>query len=465
MPALILPDTFLALLTAFTPCFHAPSAAKFTVLVAGWVHCLGRHTITAVVLAAGAMDTAHISTFHRFFARAQWRLDAVGQMLFTLAVRWIPADQPLYLLGDDTLARKGGKCIALGSMHHDPLRSTGKKPFFAFGHLWVVLALWVPLPVGRPQGFALPILVRLYVGAKRGGTADAVSRPTTGQRRRAADTAYPPEPRPTRLALLKDMVARVAQWAPDRQLYFVCDSAYAARTTLEERPPHVHVISRLRLDAALWTLPPPRRRGQKGRPRKRGRRLPTPKVVAAQCRRWRTLRVTLYGRVVTVQYVAYTALWYQALRDQPLHLVVVRDPSGQRKDEAFFCTDVTMSVACILEAYARRWTLEVTFFESKQFLGFEDAQNQAKAAVERTAPLAFVVYDLVLLWYAARPTPTEPAWVVRPWYRHKATASFLDMLTALRREGWARYVSAAPGATPRGQNAGTPWPDAVFATA
>jgi hypothetical protein len=234
---------------------------------------------------------------------------------------------------------------------------------------------------------------------------------------------------------------------------------------LEARPANVHVVSRLRLDAALWTSPPPRRQGQKGRPRKRGRRLPTPKVVAAQCRRWRTVPVTLYGRAVRVQYVPYTALWYQALRDQPVQIVLVRDPSGQRKDEAFFCTDPSVSVAFLLEGYARRWTLEVTFFESKQFLGFEDAQNQAKAAVERTAPLAFVVYDLVLLWYAARPTPTEPAWVVRPWYRHKATASFLDMLTALRREGWARYVSAAPGATPRGQNAGTPWPDAVFATA
>ena len=466
MPALILPDTFLSLLTAFAPCFHAPSAAHFTVLVAGWVHCLGRRTITAVVLAAGAVGTAHISIFHRFFARAQWSLDQVGQVLFTLALRWLPPEQPLYLLGDDTLARKGGKCIALGSMHHDPLRSTARKPFFSFGHLWVVLALWVPLPMGRAQGFALPILVRLYVGAKRGGAADAPSRPTAGQRRRAADAAYPKEPRPTRLALAQEMVALVAQWAPDRRLYFVCDSAYAARTTLEQRPRQVHVVSRLRMDAALWTPPPPRRPGQKGRPRKRGRRLPAPKAVAAQCRRWRPLRVTLYGRVVTVQYVAYTALWYQALRDQPVQLVIVRDPTGKRKDEAFFCTDVTLSVADLLEAYACRWTLEVTFFESKQFLGFEDPQNQTKAAVERTAPMAFVVYDLVLLWYAARPAPPEgTAWVLRPWYRHKTTPSFLDMLTALRREGWVRYVSAAPAPTPGLQNTCTPWPDAVFATA
>ena len=465
MPRLILPDTFLALLAAFAPCFHAPSAATFTVLLAGWVHCLGRRTVTAVVLAAGAVGERHISVFHRFFARAPWSLDQVGRVLFTLAIRWIPSEQPLLLLGDDTLARKGGKCIALGSMPHDPLRSTGKKPFFSFGHVWVVLALWVPLPMGPLRGFALPILVRLYVGSKRGGTADAPARPTTGKRRQAADAAYPAE-RPTKLALQKEMVAQVAQWAGDRRVYLVCDGAYAARTTLEARPAQVQVISRLRLDAALWTRPPRRRPGQQGRPRKRGRRLPAPKVVAAQCRKWRTVPVTLYGRVVRVQYFSYTALWYQALRDQPVQIVVVRDPSGQRRDEAFFCTDLTVSVAFILESYARRWTLEVTFLASKQFLGFEDPQNQSQAAVRRTAPMAFVAYDLVLLWYAARPAPTwTDAWVVRPWYRHKATPSFLDMLTALRREGWARYVSEAPCAVRRLQNPLTPWPDAVFATA
>src|SRR5207248_695072 len=182
-------------------------------------------------------------------------------------------------------------------------------------------------PMGSLRGFALPLLVRLYVGSKRGGKADAPSRPTTGTRRGAADAAYPQQ-RPTKLEFEKELVGKVAQWAPDRELYFVCDSAYAARTTLEQRPANVHVVSRLRMDAALWTPPPPRRPGQQGRPRKRGRRLPTPRAVAAQCRQWHTVPVTLYGRTVHVHYCSYTALWYQALRDQPVRIVVVRDPTA-----------------------------------------------------------------------------------------------------------------------------------------
>ena len=120
------------------------------------------------------------------------------------------------------------------------------------------------------------------------------------------------------------------------------------------------MISRLRLDAALWTRPRRRRPGQIGRPRMRGKRVPAPHALAAGWRRWRPLPVTLYGREVTPHVFALTALWYAALPEHPIRIVVVRDPTGRRQDEAFFCTDPGATEAFVLEGYARRWTLEVT---------------------------------------------------------------------------------------------------------
>ena len=107
---------------------------------------------------------------------------------------------------------------------------------------------------------------------------------------------------------------------------------------------------------------------------------------------------------------AGTALWYGALREAPVRFVVVRDPSGRRRDEAFFCTDLTVGVAFLLATYAKRWTLEVTFFDCKQVLGFEDPQNQTARAVRRTAPFAGIVYALVVLWAAqqVRGRPRAP---------------------------------------------------------
>jgi hypothetical protein len=460
MPPLIVPESFVRLLAAFRPCFTAPTFRAFRYLVAGWVHCPGRHTVTAVVVAAGVAGWWHVSVFHRFFSRARWDLDALGRVLFRLALRWVPPDQPLVVLVDDTLARKRGKAIALGSMHHDPLLSTVRKAFSSFGHVWVVLALWVPLPFGpggAAKGVAVPLLFRLYVGRQRGNRADARAaraggtRATSGPRFRRARAAFPPAAhRPTKPELARAAIAVVAQWATAlaeaRTLYVVGDTAYACRTTLEGRPANVEVVGRLRPDAALFAPPPPRRPGQRGRPRARGDRLPTPAAqAAARTARgtWHRLRLVLYGKTVTPLVFRGTALWYGALRAQPLRFVVVRDPSGRRRDEAFFCTDLAVGAAFLLTTYAKRWSLEVTFFDCKQALGFEDPQNQAPAAVRRTAPFAGVVYALVALWAAQQVRRGERfGWPHRPWYRHKPGLAFPDLLAAFRQDSHTRAAHA-----------------------
>src|SRR5438128_10951705 len=250
MSELIVPPTLAVLLTAFTSCFQERSYLTFQWLVVGWIQCQGRRTLTSVALASGVLTQHHISVFHRFFSRASWSLDALGRVIFGLALTWIPADQPLVVLGDDTLACKSGKSIALASMHHDPLLSSARKPFCSFGHVWVVLALWVPLPLGSGRGFALPVLFRLYVGAKRGGGRHRAGQTQrrVGPRLQAARTAPAQHQRhqATKLDLLREELgAVVAQWAGQRTVYVVVESAYAGRTVLEDRPPTVQVISRV----------------------------------------------------------------------------------------------------------------------------------------------------------------------------------------------------------------------------
>jgi DDE superfamily endonuclease len=466
MPSTIVPESFLRLLAAFAPCFHAPSHRNFVILMTGWVHCLGRRTVTAMAMAAGAVGQRHISVFHRFFARAQWALDDIGQVGFRLAAAWIPAEQSLVVVIDDTLCRKSGKSICLASMHHDPLLSTARKPFFRFGHVWVVLALWVALPMGASRGFAVPVLFRLYRSTKRGGQTSAPSRPAHGPRLRRAQAVHTAGERPSKLELARQLLTLVAHWAGSRPVYAVADSLYAGRALLEQRPAGVHLISRLRMDAALWTPAPPRRPGQTGRPRRRGTRLPTPTALAQRCRRWRPVQVTIYGRTVTTQVFTCRALWYTALREHPVRVVIVRDPSGKRADEAFFCTDATVAPDVILETYARRWTLEVAFHDAKQFLGLEDPQGQTPQAVRRTAPLALIVYAMVLLWYAdQRHHHHGIAWLRRPWHRTKTTPSFLDMLTALRCAGWRQYLSQPPWGRRGLQNPPLPWHETLLATA
>ena len=76
----------------------------------------------------------------------------------------------------------------------------------------------------------------------------------------------------------RQMVVQVRRWLPDRPLVLVADSGYAVlvlvhRYTQFARP--VTMVTRLRLDAALYEPAPVRQATQKGRPRLKGKRLPT----------------------------------------------------------------------------------------------------------------------------------------------------------------------------------------------
>ena len=106
-----------------------------------------------------------------------------------------------------------------------------------------------------------------------------------------------------------------------------------------------------------------------------------------------------------------------------------------------------MDAAFILTGLRAPWTLEVAFHDQKQFLGFDDPQQQTARAVARTAPLAGLVYGLVLLWAAGQGQQGGAAgWVSRPWYRTKTAPSFLDLLTALRQASGPTPFSPAPSA-------------------
>jgi hypothetical protein len=153
-----------------------------------------------------------------------------------------------------------------------------------------------------------------------------------------------------------------------------------------------------------------------------------------------------------------------------VRVVLTKDPQGRAATRAYFCTDPNRSPEAILSAYAKRWGLEVAFFNAKQAMGLEDPQNgwwrrlagcrpqnkrpgpqpkgrRGEKAVLHTVPLAFVVYGIVLVWYLRHGNPQRDVARARrkaPWYRHKQDPSYWDMLAALRRRILAARVSADP---------------------
>lgn len=409
--------SFALMLQPFASCFTAPSYSSFVTLMSGWVLNLRRHTVTQTVRAANAIDQKHISSFHRFFSRGRWLLDDLSLVLVRLIISQLIPRGVVVLVVDDTLGRHTGKRIAAASMHRDPLLSTGKRPMFHWGHVWVVLSIQIDL---FDKSWALPVLFRLHRSQKRCLRERRPYKKTTEHAR--------------------EMVELLATHFPDREFLLIGDAAYTNSSVIKGRPKKVTLIGRGRLDAALFA-PPAKRRGR-GRPRVRGKRLPSPEKQARSKRaRWKKVEVQVYGRVATVRVLVIDALWYVAAGSELMRLVMVRGFPGHDHDDVFVSTDTDMSPREIIEAYSRRWSLEVAFHESKGKLGFEDPQNRTEHAVERTAPMALIGYSLTVLWYTQVGCKSRAARLpIMPWHQKNAAPTFSDMLATVRRASWAERI-------------------------
>jgi hypothetical protein len=436
----ILVRSFAPFLLALQPCFTRPSFSSFWALTCAWILCSGRRSLTRVIQSGQLGRFKHFCSFHRFFSQARWNLDDLGHGVFQLLLPFCPE----VLIGavDDTLARKSGRHIWGADMHHDPLRSAQRRPFFSFGHSWVVFSLHVSFPFAPDKVWALPILVRLYRKRKKSklapGRHGKSERKQMGQ---ATDKQYR-----TRPQLALEMIKTIARWLGPRKLRVLGDSEYAGGSVSRHLPVNTELISRMTMNAALYELPPPQTPGGRGRRRKKGARLYNPFQMAqdSQCS-WITTTVCLYGHKVKVWYQSIDALWYSSAGSRLLRIVVVRDPSGRRRDDCFFSTDLTLQPPQILETFALRWPLEVCFRDVKQFLGFEDPQNRVSQATQRTAPLIFYIYDLVLLWHAQSGHLFAPQSAIeRPWYNRKKSISFEDILRNLRQATWQEKIFGDP---------------------
>ena len=400
--------SFLDLLQPLSCVMTCPTFESFLTVLSGWAFAR-RRTVTGMILAAGAVGTGHKhhSAYHRVFAAARWSLDELGLAVFGLILPLLEGE--VLLAVDDTLARKRGLKVFGVGMHHDPLLSTRKTALTNWAHCWVVLGVLLKLPFCGDRWFCLPVLLRLYVPKK---TA------------RNKGLAYRTKPQ-----LAVQMLRLLCGRHESRRFHAVGDSAYGGKSVLLNLPGNCDLTSRLKMDARLYDAPPVRRKSPKGgRPRKRGVRLPTPQaMLAGRCRH---LTLDIYGRKDRSRIADRVARCY-ADPGRPLRVVAVEPLTGGRKPQAFFSTCPGDTPEAVLTRYAARWSMEVTNHDAKGQLGFEEPQGWTRPAAQRTAPVAMLLYSLVVLWFS-NVGHRHYAPPRRPWYPGKKAASFADMLATLR---------------------------------
>jgi hypothetical protein len=376
-----------------------------------------------MIVAAGAVGDKHFSSFHRFFSHAAWSRDNLGLALFGLLR---PSLGDVVFLGvDDTLARKRGLKMFGTGMHIDPLLSSRGYKVTNWGHCWVVLSVLVEFPLWPGRYFSLPILFRLYLNKKKA---------------KKLRKAYRSKPQ-----LTIEMLELLCNAHKNERFHLVGDSAYGGQSVLGVLPDNAELSSRAVLDARLYEAPSTRKPGQRGRGRRRGKKLPTPKQMLA--RRCRRIELSIYGRTESARVAEAEARMY-AVPERALRIVAVEALEGGRGMEAFFSTVVDATAEQVLTWYSMRWSVEVTFHDSKQHLGFEEPQGWSEKAVQRTAPMAMLLYSVIVHWYASEGQRHESLSIL-PWYTRKPHASFADMLATLKRVSLRQRISAL-GLTGRG---------------
>ena len=283
--------------------------------------------------------------YHRVLSRASWSsLKATGVLLGLLVEAFVPEGDPLVVGIDETLQRRYGRKIAARGVYRDPVRSTHQTFVKSSGLRWVCAMLLVEVPWAW-RVWALPFLSALAsserYAARRGR-----------RHKKITEWAW-------------QLLVVLRRWYPKREIVAVADRAYASLKLLDRcrslsKP--VTFITRLRLDAALYEPAPARHRGQRGRPRLKGERLPNLSAVAEDPKTvWKPAKIAnCYGSGDrTVEIASETAVWYSTgLFAVPVRWVLVRDPEGGFKTQALLCTDLEADPKKILSCYVMRWQLE-----------------------------------------------------------------------------------------------------------
>lgn len=419
-----LPRWMIPILEEFTPIIYGISTwYKIEILVVGAILTSGKRTVSAVLRVMGLGQEKNYAKYHHVLNRAVWSGQEASAVLLHLLLKTFAIKDEALVFGiDETIERRWGEKISARGIYRDPVRSSHSHFVKASGLRWMCL-MWLTEIRWAQRIWALPFLTVL-----------APSERYYTERERS----------PKKLTdWARQMVFQLRRWLPEHALIVVGDSTYAALEFLHAcqslvRP--VTVITRLRLDAALYEPAPPY--SGRGRPRKKGKRLPTPQqILENEATVWTPVKVPWYDRHEReVELFSTQVVWFHyGLPAVPIRYVLIRDLTGKFAPQALLSTDLTMSPEQILAYFMRRWQMETTFQQVRTHLGVETQRQWSDKAIARTTPILMGLFSLVTLLANALILQEGISPRSAAWYS-KTLPTFSDALALVRSHLWAYWT-------------------------
>ena len=420
-----LPIWMITIVGEFAPAIYGISTwYKVEVLVAGAILATGKRTVSAVLRVMGKKDDGKYAQYHQVLSRAVWSGLEVSAILLRLLLKTFDAGEPLVFGIDETIERRRGEKIAAKGIYRDPVRSSKSHFVKASGLRWISL-MWLTNIPWAQRVWALPFLTVLAPSERYYETRGRKPKKITDWARQ--------------------MVFQLRRWLPDKALIVTGDNAYSALDFLhacQSLSQSVTVLTRLRLDAALYEPAPARKAKQKGRPRLKGKRLPTPQQhIDDPHTHWTRLNLPWYGQPMRViDICSFTAVWYHTgLPPVSIRYVLIRDGLGKFDPQALLSTDVALSPQQILTFFMRRWQMEPTFRHVREHLGVETQRQWSDRAIARTTPALLGLFSVITLLAHSLITRHGVRLPSAAWYP-KTLPTFSDAIALVRQRLWAYFT-------------------------
>lgn len=383
---------------------------RLNLIFLGMLLARGRRTCTSWFRPAGITDK---------FRPAYTTINAVGRKINSMAVTTLSTVEPLLntrrltVAIDDTPTPRYGPEVEGCGIHHNPTPGpTGQE--FLYGHAWVTIAAIVRHP--QWDTIALPLQAQLYI------------------RKADIEKLQPERQRPfqTKLELAVEQLKWLKSWVEDRfeERWVFVDGGYSNKTFLSPAQSEGWVVvGRLRKDAALWSLPKPKRPGQRGPAPTYGKERVSLAMRAGHKSGWEHVECVQYGNRVTKKIKTFEATWRPAGRR--IRVVLIQEEHGW---VAFFCTKVDATVVEILESAADRGAIEQTFHDVKEVWGAGQQQVRNIHSNEACFNMNLWMYSVVEVWAWNQAEECLSDRSASPWDSEPRRPSHNDKRKSLQRE-------------------------------
>lgn len=334
------------ILSFFSESFSRPSFKIFSSFVISFIQ-LGREAHTSSMVQSLAHSFLHrsLSSFTRFLGESLWTVEEVTETAlhqFFQTLR-ITVRDVLFLIVDDTLAKKTGKKIPGCGWHKDHAQNMAN----VFGHQWVLSALLY-------KDFLLPLWAKLYHPKGTRGCG----------------------PFQTKIALAQKIIRALVLPIPCK-LYVLADSWYWAKTLAQAcRTCGYHMISQLKSNSVLWI---------------HGKKTNVTSLLDLVSS-YREVSLFVYGKTKTLHIARFIG---DIKGVGKVAVVVVK----QKRKKPFYlvCTNIHLPAIDIIKYYAKRWKIEQMIKDLKQRLGFGDYQVRDLQAIQRHVALVLLSYFVLIL--------------------------------------------------------------------